>query len=386
MLTNFVNPPLAKSIIKNTIFYDKFLNIFTRLALTSAIITTPIAIAATETTVITKTIQTTGITPTLEALGTLKAYESTTLSATITDTVDAIYFDDGDAVNEGDILVEMNNAEEKALLQEAESSLAETKRQYDRLVTLKKTDATSESLLGETRLAYESAKARLAAAQARLDNHIIKAPFSGRVGLRDISVGTLVTPGDIITTLNKVDTLKLDITLPATALNTVRKGMSISAVALANTKVNHTAIISSVDTRVDPITRSILVRAAVQNPNSTLLPGMQMRAQIESQPQDVLLIPEEALVRNGDKEYVFLSVESDGQLMAKQQYISTSSRYQGQLIVEKGLNEGDIVIIHGALKLKDKSPIRILAEEKDNETLSELLESAKLMTSNIREP
>jgi len=386
MLTKLINPPLKKSIIKQTLPYTKLLNILAGLTFSSTILVTPITMAATETTVITKTIQTTGITPTLEALGTLKAYESTTLSATITDTVDAIYFDDGDAVNKGDILVEMNNAEEKALLQEAKSSLAETKRQYDRLVTLKKTDATSESLLGETRLAYESAKARLAAAQARLDNHIIKAPFSGRVGLRDISVGTLVTPGDIITTLNKVDTLKLDITLPATALNTVRQGMSISAVALANTKVNYTAIISSVDTRVDPITRSILVRATVQNPKSALLPGMQMRAQIESQPQNVLLIPEEALVRNGDKEYVFLSVESDGKLMAKQQYISTSSRYQGQLVVENGLKSGDIVIVHGALKLKDKSPIRIIAEEKNNETLSELLDSAKSTTSNIGAP
>ena len=386
MLTKLINPPLKKSIIKQTLPYTKLLNILAGLTFSSTILVTPITMAATETTVITKTIQTTGITPTLEALGTLKAYESTTLSATITDTVDAIYFDDGDAVNKGDILVEMNNAEEKALLQEAESSLAETKRQYDRLATLKKTDATSESLLGETRLAYESAKARLAAAQARLDNHIIKAPFSGRVGLRDISVGTLVTPGDIITTLNKVDTLKLDITLPATALNTVRQGMSISAVALANTKVNYTAIISSVDTRVDPITRSILVRATVQNPKSALLPGMQMRAQIESQPQNVLLIPEEALVRNGDKEYVFLAIKNDGQLIAKQQYISTSSRYQGQLVVGNGLESGDIVVIHGALKLKNKSPIRIIAEEKNNETLSELLDSAKLTTSNIGKP
>lgn len=385
MLTKLVDPPLIKNLIKQTPLYTKLSNITVGLTFLSIMIAAPIATAA-ESTVITKTIKTTAITPAFEALGTLKAYESTILSATITDTVDKIYFDDGDEVNAGDILVEMIHTEEKALLQEAESSLAEAKRQYDRLITLIKTDSTSQSLLDETRLSYESAKARLSAAQARLDNHIIKAPFSGRVGLRDISVGTLVTPGDIITTLDKVDKLKLDITLPATALNTVRKGMSISAVALANTKVNHTAIISSVDTRVDPITRSILVRATVPNPTFALLPGMQMRAQIESHPQNVLLIPEEALVRNGDKEYVFLATQNDNQLIAKQQYIETSSRYQGQLIVENGLKSGDIVVIHGALKIKDKSPIRILAEEKDNETLSELLESAKSTTSNIRKP
>lgn len=386
MLTNFVNPLLAKSIIKSALFYANPLHIFLWLTLVSIAILAPITMAAKDTTVITKTITTTAITPTFEALGTLKAYESTILSSTITDTVDTIYFDDGDEVNAGDVLVEMTHAEEKALLQEAKSSLAEAKRQYDRLVTLIKTDSTSQSLLDETRLSYESAKARLAAAQARLDNHIIKAPFSGRVGLRDISVGTLVTPGDAITTLDKVDALKLDITLPATALSSVRKGISMSAVALANTKANHTAVISSVDTRVDPITRSILVRATVQNQTFALLPGMQMRAQIESQPQNVLLIPEEALVRNGDKEYVFLAKEDNGQLIAKQQYIATSLRYQGQLIVESGLESGDIVVIHGALKLKDKSPVRILAEEKDNETLRELLKSSKSITSNTQEP
>lgn len=386
MLTNFVNPLLAKSILQNALFYAKPVNTFIRVTLVSIILPATMTMAATETTVITKVITTAAITPTFEALGTLKAYESTTLSSTITDTVDTIYFDDGDEVNAGDILVEMTHTEEKALLQEAKSSLAEAKRQYDRLITLIKTDSTSQSLLDETRLSYESAQARLEAAQARLDNHIIKAPFSGHVGLRDISVGTLVTPGDAITTLDKVDALKLDITLPATALSTVRKGMPISAVALANTKAKHTAVINSIDTRVDPITRSILVRATLQNTTFTLLPGMQMRAQIESQPQNVLLIPEEALVRNGDKEYIFLAVEDDDQLIAKQQYIATSSRHQGQLIVESGLKSGDIVIIHGALKLKDKSPIRILAEEKNNETLRELLESSKSITSNTQEP
>ena len=337
----------------------------------------PLVIAAPATTVITKTITTSQITPNFEALGTLKADESVILSATVTETVSAIHFDDGSQVNAGDVLIEMTSMEEQAQLKEAQSAVAEAKRQYDRLTTLIKSDSTSQSLLDEKRLAYESAKARVNASMARLDDHSIKAPFSGRVGLRNISLGTLVKPGDMITTLDKVDTLKLDMTLPATALKSVRQGMQITAVALADNKIEYRGVIRSVDTRVDPITRSILVRAVIQNTDYTLRPGMQMSAQITSQPQNALLIPEESLVRSGDKEFIYLVVDVDGQLVAKQQTISTLGRYQGDLLVDDGLNSGDIIVVHGNMKIKNGSPVSVLAEEKNNESLDELLKSTK---------
>ena len=160
----------------------------------------------------------------VEALGTLRANESVSLTASVTETVTGIYFDDGQRVKAGDILVEMTSEEEHALIEEELSTVAEAKKQYHRLRQLVQQDVATASQLDEQRMKYETARARLRAIESKMQDRLIIAPFAGVVGMRNISVGALIEPGDLITTLDDDSAMKLDFSVPALYLGTFRGG------------------------------------------------------------------------------------------------------------------------------------------------------------------
>src|SRR5688572_19427385 len=154
------------------------------------------------------------LTTTIEALGTLRANEAIKLTSNDTKKVTRINFEDGQRVQKGQVLVEMTSREESALLEEARFNADEAKKQLDRVQELAKRGAASESLLDQRVREYESARARYNATESRLKDLVLLAPFSGVVGLREVSVGALVSPGDPITTLNDDSKMKLDFTVP----------------------------------------------------------------------------------------------------------------------------------------------------------------------------
>ena len=133
----------------------------------------------------------------VEALGTLRANESVALTASVTETVSALHFEDGDRVEVGQLLVEMTSAEEQARLREARAREREAESQYRRVQSLAKQGTASQSLLDERSREWQTARAQLVAIESRLSDRIVKAPFSGVMGLRNISVGALVEPGDL---------------------------------------------------------------------------------------------------------------------------------------------------------------------------------------------
>ena len=134
----------------------------------------------------------------IEALGTLRANESVALTASVTETISALYFDDGARVSKGQVLVEMTSAEEHAQLEEGKALVEEARRQYHRVKSLETTGAAAKSLLDERSRELETARARLAVIESRLADRLIRAPFDGVIGLRTISVGALVEPGDLV--------------------------------------------------------------------------------------------------------------------------------------------------------------------------------------------
>jgi membrane fusion protein (multidrug efflux system) len=160
----------------------------------------------------------------VEALGTLRANETLEVTATVSEIVTFIDFDDGQRVQAGEILVELTSREEHALIEEEKSTIAEAKKQYDRVKRLADQGAISQSLYDQRRQEYEAARARLRALESKLQDRLIVAPFSGIVGLRNISVGALVKPGDVVTTLDDDSVMKLDFTVPAIYLATLKKG------------------------------------------------------------------------------------------------------------------------------------------------------------------
>lgn len=215
----------------------------------------------------------------VEALGTLQANESIELSSTITEVVTAVNFEDGQRVEKGTLLVEMQAAEELAELTEAQSNLEEARLQLERVKPLARKGVASGSLLDERQRIFEAARARAEAVQSRVDRRRITAPFDGVVGIRSISVGALVQPGTLIATLDDDSVMKLDFSVPSVFLTALREGARIEARAKAFPDEVFEGRVTSVDSRVDPVTRSIKVRALIDNAARRLKPGLLMRVE-----------------------------------------------------------------------------------------------------------
>jgi membrane fusion protein (multidrug efflux system) len=310
----------------------------------------------------------------IEALGTLKANESVDLTASVTETVTRLYFDDGDRVTAGDLLVEMTSAEEHALLEEAMALVGEAERQYRRVQSLASQGTAAKSLLDERQREWQTARARLVAIESRLSDRLVKAPFSGVVGLRNISVGALVEPGDLITTIDDDSLVKLDLAIPSIYLAELTPGMPIRARTRVYPGQVFEGSVRTVDSRVDPVTRSITVRATLPNPQRLLKPGMLMQVAVSKQPREALVIPEAALMPLGTAQFVLVA-EPDGEgHKAAKRAIRIGSRRPGEVEVTEGLREGEWVITHGTLRVRPGQAVTIRAVERGDESLPELLE------------
>ena len=307
----------------------------------------------------------------VEALGTLRANESVTLTASVTETVTAIHFDDGDRVEAGETLVEMTSAEEHALLEEMRATLDEAQTQYERVKSLTKQGTAARSLLDERRRQWDTARARLSAIESRLDDRLIKAPFAGVVGLRDISPGALVEPGDLITTLDDDRRMKLDFSVPSVHLAHLRPGLPVIAKARAYGGKDFIGEIKSLSSRVDETTRAVMVRAILPNPDRLLKPGMLLRVELQMNPRPALIVPEEALVPQGTRQTVFV-VDGD---KAVTREISIGSRFPGKVEVTKGLSIGERVVTHGVIKLRPGQDVSIKAVDDGTRPLSAILQS-----------
>jgi len=309
----------------------------------------------------------------VEALGTLRANESVEVTATVSEMVTVIHFQDGQRVKAGDILVEMTNEEEHALIEEGLSTVAEAKKQYDRMRTLAQRGAASESLLDQRRRDYETAKARLRALESNLKDRLVLAPFSGVVGLRNISVGALIEPGDVITTLDDDSVMKLDFTVPAVHLASLRKGLSIEARSSAFVGRTFEGRVSGIDSRIDPVTRSVTVRAVLPNPERVLKPGLLMQVDLLKNPRDVLTVPEEALIPSGRKNYVLVVERSASPAVSSRREVTIGARRPGQVEILGGLAAGELVVVHGTLKVRPGQPVSVMAEQTGDEPLVQLL-------------
>jgi membrane fusion protein (multidrug efflux system) len=309
----------------------------------------------------------------VEALGTLKANESVVLASSVTELVTNISFTDNQRVSKGDILVEMDAAEELAELAEQQSIFDEAQRQVERLTPLVEKGAASASTLDENNRDLAGATARLNAVQSRIDQRIIKAPYDGVLGLRNISVGALTQPGSMITTIDDDARMKLDFSVPEIFLASLKKGVIINATTEAYPDRVFQGTIDSIDSRIDPITRSIQARAILDNPNGDLKPGLLMQVVLQKNPREAILIPEETLIQSGKDSFVFIVNDSK----VEKRKIELGMRQFGSVEVLSGLNIGEQIITHGILRVRDGDIVDVKATEQNNDPLKDLLKDSK---------
>lgn len=299
----------------------------------------------------------------IEALGTLRANESVSITSNVTETISIVHFDDGQRVVAGDLLVEMTNAEEHALLEEAQVRVGEAERQFQRVKSLATQRSASESLLDERKRDLDTTRAMLVALESRLADRIVKAPFSGVLGLRNISLGALVEPGDLITTLDDDRVMKLDFSVPSPHLSTLVPGLAIEAATAAFPGQIFTGVVRGVDSRIDPVTRSVVVRALIPNPDARLRPGLLMQVALLKDPREAILIPESAVLHQGRDHFVMVVVEHADGLTAERRQIQIGTRKPGLVEVREGLALGERVVTDGADKVRVGEPLVIQSVE-----------------------
>lgn len=295
----------------------------------------------------------------VEALGTAKANESVILTAQNTDVVEHISFDDGDLVKQGDVLLTLNSREELARVKELEINLQEAKRQLKRVSNLAKSSVASEQLLDEQQAKVKALKAKLEVANAQLAELVLKAPFAGTLGIRNVSVGALVKPGDVITTLDDLHQVKVDFSIAENHLPTVALGQSVEAFSVAYEGQAFNGKITSINSRVDPITRAIQIRAIIDNPDLKLRPGMLLQINLRKDTLNTITVPEKSLVPVEDRQYVYVIEDNK----ALQREVKVGKRKPGIAQIISGLSVGEVVVVEGTLRLRTGSEVNVLSTE-----------------------
>ena len=285
----------------------------------------------------------------VEALGTTRAREAVEITPRISSVITAIRFREGQSVEAGQVLVELDNAEERAALAEAEARVIDSRAQFRRASELLDTATVSESQVQQLEATMNADEARLRAAEARFEQTLVRAPFAGKIGLRQVSPGSLVSPGDVITTLDDLSRVRLDFTVPETFLGVLDTGLEISARSVAFEGRAFDGTVTTVDTRVDPVTRAITIRAELPNDHGLLKPGMFLTVKLAGQSRARVVIPEGALVPEGDRQEVYL-VRDD---RAWRTRVVIGRRLRGEVVVLEGLRAGDTVVVEGTQKVAD---------------------------------
>lgn len=304
-------------------------------------------------------VQTRAFVDVIEAVGSARANESVELTAKVSDTVARLNFTDGQSVDAGYLVAEMAQKEQTADLAAAEASLREQEQTLARAEKLRARGFVSAASLDALKATRDSAAARVAATRSRIADRALRTPFAGKLGLRRVSAGALVRPGDIITTLDDISKIKIDFPVAETRLGGVSLGQTVKATAAAYPGQTFTGTVESIDTRIDTASRAVTVRAVFPNKDARLLPGMLMTVGIETNPRTALSVAEQTLVAVETRQYVFV-VSGDGK--AERREVRIGARVPGHVEILSGVKEGENIVLDGTLKMRPGVTVKIADE------------------------
>lgn len=293
----------------------------------------------------------------VEALGTARSNESIDITSNATDTIREIRFADNQQVKKGDIIVLLDQGQEQAQLTAARARLAEHKREKRRLETLLKKKAAARREYDERLTLIEVTKSEIAEIQARSGDRTLRAPFDGVLGIRRMSPGQLVQPGQIITTLDDIDPIKLEFSVSAIHLPDLTIGTPVVATADARPGEQISGHINVIDSRIDPTTRSILLRALVNNKAGLIKPGMLIHVTLLEKQRQAVVVPEESIVQKKDAHFITVI---DSENIAHERQVSIGERQPGIVEITEGLKPGENIVVRGMrfIKAGDKVSIK----------------------------
>jgi membrane fusion protein (multidrug efflux system) len=290
----------------------------------------------------------------LIAIGTVKARESVTVTAKVSEIVQTVHFDSGQEVRAGAPLITLSDRQQQAALAEAQASADEAGRLLRRQSELVQQQLIARAQVDNQRAARDVAQARVAQIRAQIADRVVRAPFSGVLGLRQVSPGALVTPGTAIATLDDISRVYVDFPLPESQLSRIGTGQRVDARAVAYPGQRFEGTVQTVDARIDPVTRAVQVRADLPNPQRLLRPGMLINVEIAGAQRTALLLPEIAVTQVGRDSFVF-RVDNKGSV--EQVKVVAASRRDGKVEIVEGVAIGDRIVVDGTGKLRPGNTI-----------------------------
>lgn len=304
----------------------------------------------------------------VSALGTLQADQAITVRPEITGIVTSIDFTDGERIEKGDLIITLDDRDLKARLMQAEARLTLTRANYQRAERLLKQGSGTARARDEALNDFKSAEAEVAAAEAALQKATIEAPFSGIIGLRQVSLGQFLSVGDPIATLADVDNLRIDFQVSEVFLTDIHAGQEVNVTFDALSGETYKGVVSAIDPVVSVDGRALSVRAVLRNVDGKLRPGLFGRVEIVTDTRRSIMLPEASIVSSPTGEKAVFLVK-DGN--AKMNPVTIGKRLPGEVEILSGVEDGDTVIVSGQLKVQNGQPVEIVAEEEPAPDASE---------------
>lgn len=290
----------------------------------------------------------------LSAVGSLTAVAGVDVSNEVAGKIEAIHFDSGQSVRKGQFLVELDSSTDRAELRGIEAELRLAEVRFERSEKLIGKNFIARSDYDQNRALLAEAKAVVHAKQTVIEKKRIRAPFSGELGIRQVDLGQYLTEGSAIVTLQQLDPIYFDFTVPERHLNQLAKGRKVLATVQAYTGRTFTGEISAVSPLIDQGTRSAKVRAKLANPDKLLRPGMFAQARLLSDlPTEVLTLPDTAITYNPYGNSVFVIEKGEQGLLVQNRQVETGQTREGRVEIISGLKRGERVVSAGQVKLRN---------------------------------
>ncbi|HWK45955.1 MAG TPA: efflux RND transporter periplasmic adaptor subunit [Stellaceae bacterium] len=307
--------------------------------------------------------------PQLNATGTLRAINGADLSAEVSGIVDELHFESGDEVAAGTLLLRLRPNDDDAKLQQLQATADLDNITYQRDLKQLSAQGVSQATVDTDAGTLRSARAQVAAQQAVMAEKFVRAPFAGKLGLRQVDLGQYLSAGTKIVTLQSLDPIYIDFYVPQQTLGQIHPGSPVTVRADGLSGQSFPGEVTAINAQADSSSRMVQIRATLKNPDHALLPGMYATATVASgAPQKLITIPQSAVSYNPYGSLVYLlrpdGVDAGGKpkLIAKQQFVTTGAARGDQVAILKGIAEGDTVVTAGQIKLRND--VAVLVDDK----------------------
>jgi len=304
--------------------------------------------------------------PRIDAVGSLRAVRGSDLSLEVAGVVEEITFQSGDEVQAGQVLLRLRNDDDVAKLQSLEATAQLAQITYDRDVKQLKAQAISQAIVDNDEANLRNAKAQVAQQKAMVDKKTLRAPFGGRLGLRQVDLGQFLSAGTVIATLQSLDPIFVDFLLPQQSVAQLSVGQTVRVKVDAFLGREFAGKITAINPKVETASRNIQVRATLPNRDQKLLPGMFATVELETgAPQRLVTLPQTAVSYNpyGSLVYIVDDKAKDAggkpHPVARQVFVTTGATRGDQVAILKGVSEGDTVVTSGQVKLRNGVPLAI---------------------------